>query len=185
MLTRTQKEEQVTELRDKLGRATSVILADYRGVRVQEVDELRRRLRAEANGDGDSYEYRVTKNTLLRRAVSGSEVGEALAPHFEGPTAVALAFGDPIALAKILVDFSKKHEVFEIKGGLLQGRAVGAEEIATLATLPSLEELRAKLAGLVQAPAQKLATLLATPAGQLARVVEARRAQLEESPGAS
>lgn len=183
MLTRTQKEQQVAELREKLGRATSVILADYRGVRVQQVNELRRRLRTGSNGA--DYEYRVTKNTLLRRAVAGSEVGQALTPHFEGPTAVALAFGDPIALAKILVDFSKQHEVFEIKGGLLEGRPVDAGEIATLATLPSLEELRARLVGLVQAPAQKLATLIATPGAQLARVVEARRRELETSAGAS
>lgn len=183
MLTRTQKEEQVAELRDKLGRATSVIVADYRGVRVQEINALRSRLREQADGEGDAYEYRVTKNTLLRRAVEGSDAA-ALADHFEGPTAVAMAFGDPIALAKVLVDFSKQHEVFEIKGGLLDGRAVGSGEIATLATLPSLEELRAKLAGLIQAPAQKLAMLVSAPGGQLARLVEARRAKLEESGGA-
>lgn len=182
MLTRTQKEEQVAELRDKLGRATSVIVADYRGVRVQEINALRSRLRSQEDGDG--FEYRVTKNTLLRRAAEGSDAA-ALADCFEGPTALALSFGDPIALAKILVDFSKQHEVFEIKGGLLDGRAVGRGEIATLATLPSLEELRAKLAGLIQAPAQKLAMLMAAPGGQLARLVEARRAKLEESGGAS
>lgn len=179
MLTRTQKEEQVADLRERFDRATGVIVADYRGIGVQEINELRGKLR----GDDEEYEYRVSKNTLLRRAVEGSQAA-VLLDQFEGPTAVAMSFGDPIALAKILVDFAKEHEVFEIRAGLLEGRAIDREEIATLAALPSLDELRGKLIGLIQAPAQKIACVLSAPAGQLARVVEARRGLLEESGGA-
>ena len=91
MLTRTQKEESVAELRDKFARAKSVIVADYRGLSVGQVDSLRSKLRAA----GDGYEYRVAKNTLLRRATADSGLA-ALAPTFAGPTAVALAFGDPV-----------------------------------------------------------------------------------------
>jgi large subunit ribosomal protein L10 len=181
MLTRTQKEEQVAELREKFGRATTLIVADYRGVDVQAIDRLRRRLKADPAG---AYEYRVTKNTLLRRAAQGSEV-EGIADRFAGPTALALSYGDPVGLARILVDFAKEHEVFRIKGGLLEGRAVSGAEIAQLAALPSLDELRGRLVGLIQAPAQKIARVLAAPAAQLARVVDARRARLEESGGAS
>ena len=83
----------------------------------------------------------------------------------------------------MLVDYAKENEQFKLKGGFIDGRALGAAEIATLATLPSLDELRGKLVGLLQAPAQKLAALLAAPAGQLARVVEARRGKLAESEG--
>jgi len=180
MLTRTQKEGQVAELREKFDRATTLIVADYRGVDVQAIDRLRGRLKTEQAG---TYEYRVTKNTLLRRAAEGSAM-EALADRFAGPTAIALSYGDPIGLARILVDFAKQHEVFRIKGGLLDGRAVDGAEIARLATLPSLDELRGRLAGLVQAPAQKIARVLAAPAAQLARLVDARRARLEESGGA-
>lgn len=179
MLTRAQKEDQVAELRDKFGRATTVIVADYRGIDVQSINGLRSKLR-----EGDEYEYRVTKNTLLRRAAEGSPA-EAIVESFNGPTALALSYGDPVSLAKILVDFAKEHEVFEIRAGLVEGRAVDGGEIAELATLPSLDELRGKLIGLLQAPAQQLARLLVAPAAQLARVTDARRAQLEESGGAS
>jgi large subunit ribosomal protein L10 len=181
MLTRAQKEEQIAELREKFGRATSVVVAEYRGIDVQSVQKLRRRMRAEAE---DACEYRVSKNTLLRRAAEGSEV-EAISEHFDGPTAIAMSFGDPVALAKILVDFAKEHEPFVIRGGLFEGRAVDGEAIAKLATLPPLAALRARLVGLIQAPAQRLVGVLAAPAGQLARVVEARRKQIEESGGAA
>jgi large subunit ribosomal protein L10 len=169
MLTRTQKEESVAELRSKLGRATSVFVADYRGLSVRQLDTLRQKLRAAGQN-----EYQVAKNTLLRRAT---------AHCFEGPTAVALSYGDPVALAKALVDYAKEHEKFKLKGGFMDGQPLGPAEIATVATLPSLEELRGKLVGLLQAPAQKLAVLLAAPASQLARVVEARRGKLAESEG--
>ena len=179
MLTRAQKEEEVAALRDKFARAATVIVTDYRGIDVPSINRLRGQLRGEGPG---TYEYRVTKNSLLRRASEGSPA-EALRDCFDGPTSVAFSYEDPVGLAKILVAFAKEHEVFEIKGGLIDGRAVGAEEIGRVATLPSLDELRAKLVGLVQAPAGKLARVLAAPAGQLARVVEARRAGLEESQG--
>jgi large subunit ribosomal protein L10 len=179
VLTRAQKETQVQELRERFGRAHSVFVADYRGLDVQSVNDLRRKLRSEGGGQ---YEYHVTKNTLLRRAVEGTGVA-SLEPSFVGPTAIAFSFGDPVGLAKVLVDYAKQHEVFEVKAGWLEGRAIGREEIADLATLPSLEELRARLVGLLQAPATQLARLLVAPAGQLARLTEARRAQLAESGG--
>jgi large subunit ribosomal protein L10 len=180
VLTRAQKEQEVAELREKFARATSVFVADYRGLDVQAVHDLRKRLRGEGPG---RYEYRVTKNTLLRRAVEGSSLA-SLEPAFDGPTAIAIAYGDPVRLAKVLVDWSRSHEVFKLRAGWLEGKPLAREEIATLATLPSLEELRGRLAGLLQAPAAKLARLVAAPAGQLARLLEARRASLAEGGGA-
>jgi len=177
VLTRAQKQEEVAELRDKFGRATSIFVADYRGVTVQEINELRSKLR---EGGSQDYEYRVTKNSLLKRAVEGTGA-EVLVPHFQGPTAIAISYGDPVTLAKVLVDYEKSKEPFELKGGYLDGRALGTAEIATLATLPSLEQLRGKLVGLIQAPATKLVRLLNEPAAQLARLVEARRGSLEGS----
>jgi len=178
MLTRTQKEAAVVDLREKFDRATSVFVADYRGVTVEQINALRRKLRKAEGG----YEYHVAKNSLLRRASDGSPVAE-LVRHFEGPTAVAVSFGDPIALAKTLVDYAKDVEAFELKGGFMDGKALDLGEIATLATLPSLDELRGRLVGLVQAPAQKLVCVLAAPGGQLARLVGARRAKLAEEEG--
>ncbi len=173
MLTRAQKEEQVKDLREKFGRATCVYLADYRGLDVKSVSALRRRIRSEGGGD---FEYRVLKNSVLRRAAAGSQVAGAT-EYFEGPTAVALSYGDPAGLAKILSEFASDHEVFEIKGGILEGRTVGSGEIAVLATLPSLEALRAKIVGLIQAPATKVVRILAEPGSQLARVLAARGRQ--------
>jgi len=122
----------------------------------------------------------VTKNTLLRRAAEGSEVAH-ISAHFKGPTAVAISYGDPVGLAKILVDYAKENEIFKLRGAVLDGRPLGQAEIATLATLPSLEALRGKLLGLLQAPAGQLARLLAAPGAQLARVIEARRKALAEA----
>jgi len=176
LLTFAQKKEAVAELQGKFERANSVIVADYRGLGVEAVNALRAKLRAEGGGE---YEYRVVKNSVLRRAEQGSTM-EPLQEHFQGPTAVALSFGDPVGLARTLVDYAKEHPAFEVKGGVLDGRAIDSQEIATLASLPSLEELRARLVGLLQAPAQKIAAVLQAPGAQLARLASARQKQLEE-----
>ena len=172
MLSRAQKTEQIADLKDKFARATSVIVADYRGIDVPAVNDLRSRLRA------GEFEYRVAKNTLLRRACEGTGV-EVIREHFQGPTAIAISFGDPAGLAKTLVDYAKSHEAFEIRGGMVDGKALDSAEVGTLATLPSLDELRGKLVGLLQAPATKIAAVLQAPAGQMARVIAARRDSLE------
>ncbi len=177
MLTRAQKEEAVAELKAKLARANSVIVADYRGLDVASVDKLRAKLRADGPG---KYEYQVVKNSLLRIASEGSEAA-VLQPHFKGPTAVAISYGDPVKLAKTLVDYAKDHERFSLRGGMLAGRAIDQREIATLATLPSLDALRAQLIGLLQAPARKILGVLQAPGGQIARLASARSKKLEAS----
>ena len=177
MLTRAQKEEQVSMMRDKFGRATSIILADYRGLNVTQANSLRRDLRTEGTGD---FEYQVVKNSVLRLACTG-EPTEELTAHLSGPTAVAISYADPVGLAKLLVAYAKEHEVFELKGGYLDGAAIDTGQIETLATLPSLDELRSKLVGLVNAPATKLVRLVSEPGGQLARVIKARQDALAAS----
>jgi large subunit ribosomal protein L10 len=176
VLTRTQKEEQVAELNEKFSRAKSVYVADYRGLNVAAADNLRQRIRKGGAGD---FEYRVAKNSVLRRASADLDVA-GLANHFEGPTAVAISFSDPVGLAKILSDFAKDHEVFELKGGVVDGEVIDTAQIAALAKLPSMDALRGMMIGLVQAPATKLVRLIVEPGAQLARLVEARRAQQEE-----
>jgi large subunit ribosomal protein L10 len=170
MLTRAQKEEQIAELKDLFSRATCIYVADYRGLPVESVNTLRRRVRREGGGQ---YEYRVSKNRLLKRAAEGSDVAR-ISEHFTGPTAIAVSFGDPAGLARILDDFARDHETFVLKAGLLEGAPLSRGEIATLATLPSLSELRGKLVGLLQAPAARLARVLLEPGAKLARVVQAK-----------
>ena len=176
MLTRTNKEEQVAELKDKLGRATSVFVADYRGLGVSEMEALRGGLR---EAEASESEFRVAKNTLLRIASDGSQA-EGLKEHYTGTTSIAMSFGDPVALAKVLVDYAKEHDAFELRGGLLDGEVLDPAEISKLATLPSLDELRGKIVGLLQAPDVKLARLLTEPTGQTARLVAAREKALAE-----
>jgi large subunit ribosomal protein L10 len=173
VLSRAQKVEQVAELTEKFGRATCVYVADFRGIAVESVNQLRRRVRREGAGN---YEYRVTKNRVLKLAANGAGVA-GLSEHLRGPSAIAISYGDPVGLAKILCDFAKEHEKFELRGGLLEGEPIGAADIATLATLPGIDQLRGKIVGLLLAPATKLARLLNEPAAQLARLAEARGRQ--------
>jgi len=173
VLTRTQKEEQVADLKDKFGRASCVYVAGYRGLDVESANVLRRQLHTEGGGD---YEYRVVKNSVLRLAAGDTPVAD-IVEHFEGPTAIAISYGDPVGLAKVLSDFANGNDVFDLRAGVLEGSAVDAAEIATVAKLPSLDQLRGKIIGLIQAPATKLVRLLLEPGGQLARVVSARSRQ--------
>ena len=173
MLSRTQKQEQVAEIKDKFSRATCIYLVDYRGVDVESVNRLRRQIRTQGGGD---YEYRVAKNSVIRRAAVDTDAA-SLSGYFDGPTALAISYGDPVGLAKVLAEFANEVEAFELKAGLLEGQPIEPAEIQKLATLPSLEALRATLVGLLQAPATKLARLLSEPGAQLARVMAARGRQ--------
>ena len=175
MLSRAQKEAQVAELKDKFSRATCLYLVDYRGLTVESVNKLRRRVRKEGNGD---FEYRVLKNAVLRRAAEGSDYAQ-VAEKFVGPTAVAMSFGDPAGLAKILDSFAEENQAFSLKGGVVDGSAVSRADIAKLATLPSLDELRGKIVGLLLAPATKIARLVKEPGAGIARVVSAHAKQGE------
>lgn len=172
MLTRQQKEDQVAELKDKFERATSVFVADYRGLGVKQLEALRGGLRS---AKASESEFRVSKNSVLRRATAGS-AAEGLQEHFTGTTSIAMSFGDPVALAKALVDYAKENEAFELRGGLMDGEVLDVPAIEKLATLPSLDELRGMMVGLLQAPAVKLARLLNEPGAQMARVVAAQGA---------
>jgi large subunit ribosomal protein L10 len=173
VLTQVQKREAVAELSEKFSRATSVFVAGYRGLTVKQLEKLRGDLREGEN------EYQINKNSILKLASEGLDV-EVLKQHFIGPTSIAISYGDPVSLAKVLVKYSDEHDQFEIKGGMLDGKALDEAEVAKLATLPTLLELRGQIAGLIQAPASKLARLLNEPGAQLARLVAARKDSLEE-----
>ena len=170
MLTRQQKEEQVAELKDKFERATSVFVADYKGLGVAQMETLRGDLR---KAEASESEFRVAKNSVLRLASNGGPA-EGLQEHFSGTTSIAMSFGDPVALAKALVDYAKDNEAFELRSAMVDGEVLDDAGIKHLSTLPSLDELRGKIVGLLQAPAGKLARLLNEPGGQLARVVAAK-----------
>jgi len=175
MRTRVEKEAEVTELRERASRANALILADYRGLTVSDANDLRGRLRAIGEGN---IEYRVAKNTLLRLALSGTDL-QGIEPLLAGPTAVALAFDEPEVLAKALVDYAKENEKFEIKGGFIDGEVVDLAEVRALAALPGKDELRSQLMSAIQAPMQNLASTLYALLGNVRNALEQRQNQLE------
>lgn len=175
MLTRRQKEEQVEALRAKLVRANSLVAVDYRGMTVTDANALRQKLR---QAGGASIEYRVAKNTLLKIAARGTAL-EPIGKHLEGPTAVAIAYDEPSAMAKVLIAFAKENEKLKIKGGVVDGEAADAAALGVIATLPGKQELRGMLAGTLQSPLRNLAGTLQSILGHLRNALEQRQQKLE------
>ena len=172
-MNRTEKEEVIGELHAKMAKARAAIVAEPRGLTVETVTALRKKLR------DNKVEYRVVKNTLAARAAKGTSV-EAVADKFVGPTAIVMSYDDVVAPAKLLAEFAKDRESFSIRAGVIEGKVVDAKAIQALSKLPGIQELRGKIAGLLAQPAARLARLIATPGQQLARAIGARREQLEK-----
>ena len=153
MISRKAKEEFVEEIARELEQAEMIIVADYRGLNVASVTELRRRLKAE------QCRYRVVKNTLTKLACR--KIGlEKLEPYFEGPTAIAYTTADPVGAARVFIEFSREHEALSLKGGLLSGQLLEPEQIKELGEIPPREVLLARVCGGFQAPLAGLANVL-------------------------
>ena len=162
---RSQKEQMVASLQQTFADTTLVVVTHQLGLSVAESTDLRRKMR-----DAGAT-FKVTKNRLTRRALEGSKFS-GIAPLFTGPTAIAYS-ADPVAAAKVTADFAKGNDRLVILGAGFNEDVLDADGVKALASLPSLDELRGKLVGLLQAPATKIAGVLQAPAGQLARVVGA------------
>ena len=159
---RSQKQKLVDSLHDVLAKTELVVVTQQSGLSVAEVTTLRRQMREAGAG------FKVTKNRLARRALEGTKFAQ-LAPLFKGPTAVAYST-DTVAAAKVAVNYANANEKLSIVGGAMGSLLLDSKGIKALATLPSLNELRGKLVGLLQTPATRVAQVLQAPAGQLARV---------------
>jgi large subunit ribosomal protein L10 len=162
-----EKKEAIDELHELFARAKSAVLTGYSGINVEQITDLRSKLRK------SHVEYRVVKNTLARRAVEGTAL-EPLKDHFAGPVGIALGFEDVVAPAKVLFDFSKTQAKLKLKVGVLDGKLLQQADVRALATLPSLNALRGKIVGLLQAPASRIVGVLAAPGAQVARVLKAK-----------
>jgi large subunit ribosomal protein L10 len=168
-MNRTEKQTLIENLHDEFGRSPHAILVAFRGLSVPAVTEFRRKVRQSGS------RYRVVKNSLALRALKDTPL-EPLAPKFDNATGVAYTSFDPVALAKVLMDFAKDHPNLVVKAGLVSGsQMLDADGVKALSSMPSLPELRARLLGMLNAPASKLVRLLSTPAGQLARVLKAHQ----------
>ena len=163
-VTRAKKKEQVEKLGGELKNVKSVIVATYTKQTVAQDFELRKALRT------SGAKYRVVKNTLAERAGKGTKVEEAL-KNLTGVTSIAYTEGDPVALAKALAKYAKDNPEFTFKAGVVEGRVISVKEIESLATMPSKEEIYAKLLFMLNAPAQRLATAIGAVGRNLAVVV--------------
>lgn len=172
-----QKEAAVAQLTEQLGKAAFTVLTDYRGLTVEQLQDLRTKLR-EANA-----ELHIGKNTLIKLAAEANDL-EGLTPSLEGPTALMFAWDDPAQPAKVLRDFVRSSRILSLKVAVLDGEIVSAERVEVIADLPSREELIAKVVGSVAAPLYGLVNVLSGPQRSLVYALDARRRQLEETPAA-
>ena len=162
---RTEKEELVSSFRQVFENAALVVVTHYTGMTVGEMTDLRGRMR-KAGAD-----YKVTKNRLTRIALKDTDF-KSLADMFTGPTGIAFS-KDPVAAAKVAVNYAKGNQKLVILGGAFNGQVLDVKGVTTLAELPSLDALRGMLVGMLQTPATRIAGILQAPAGQVARVIGA------------
>lgn len=174
---RTEKRAFVAELNEALSATSMVVVTRNAGLTVAEATELRRRMRAAG------ATFKVTKNRLTTLALDGTRF-DGIKPMLTGPTALAWST-DPVAVAKTAVEFARTNEKFVLIGGALGAQTLDADGVKALAELPSLDELRARLVGMIKTPATRVAGILQAPAGQLARVLGAYAKKDEASAEAA
>jgi large subunit ribosomal protein L10 len=176
-LLRRNKEQVVNELVERLRSSETLIVADYRGLSMTEIDDVRTKLLAHG------ARFSVVKNTLTRRAAEEAGVKD-LVGLLEGPTAIAFVQeGDMVAVAKTLNDTARQTKILTIKGGILQGETMTAEQVVELAGLPPVEILKGRTLGVIVAPLHAFVGLISAPLRDLVGVTDARRRQLEDQEG--
>ncbi len=171
---RNAKESQVAELKEKLAKTTSLVLADYRGITVPAVTSLRDEFRKV------QCEYKVYKNTLVKLAIKGTPM-EPMGAMLEGPTAIIFSYESPAANAKVATKFAKDSEKFVVKGGYFEGQVLDQKGVESLSTMPGKDELRAKLLATFQAPATDFVRQLAAGAQNFVYLLAAKE-RAESSP---
>lgn len=174
---RAAKSELVASLGETFKATQVVVVAHYSGLTVSQMQTLRRQMKQAGAS------VKVAKNRLAKIALEGSDVA-SIAPLLKGPALIAFS-GDPVAAPKVAVDFAKAHERFVILGGAMGKTALDTNGVRALAALPSLDELRATLIGLVLAPATKIAQVVTAPAAKVARVVQAYASKSEDAAAAA
>ncbi len=173
-MNRREKEQVISDLHKRVEQFKAVVLTNYRGLKVEQMNQLRQRLREE------KISYHVVKNTMMKLASKGTDL-EKLNDHFEGPTAVAIAYEDPIPLAKILTEFQKTLPLLEIKAVLVEGKVTPPSEMKSLASMPPREVIFAQVLGGIQTPGGQLAGTILSAVQQVLGAIQARVDQLENS----
>tara|TARA_A100001015_G_scaffold165999_1_gene184511 strand:- start:957 stop:1469 length:513 start_codon:yes stop_codon:yes gene_type:complete len=166
MMNKDAKKNYVEEMKKNFSSNESVMIAQYQGLNVNELDELRKELREKG------ILFKITKNRITKIAIKDTPVKD-LEKYFIGPTAAAIS-SDPISTAKILTKFAKSHNKLKIIAGFMDGKVLDEKEVAIIATLPSLEEARAQIVGILATPAQKLVSILLAPGSKIANLARAK-----------
>ena len=173
-MNRREKEQVVSDLHKRVEQVKAVVLTNYRGLKVEQMNQLRQRLREE------KISFNVVKNTMMKLASKGTDL-EKLKDCFEGPIAVAISYGDPIPLAKILTEFQKTLPTLEIKAVLVEGKVTAPSEVKSLASMPPREVIFAQVLGGIQMPGGQLAGTILSAVQQVLGAIQARADQLAES----
>ena len=168
----------VEDLKQRLAGVKTVLLAEYRGLSVQQISELRKQLRTV------SAQYKVVKNRLAKIAVSASELA-SLTPHLKGPVGLIVSQDDPVAVAKAVSTFARINQALTIKVGYVEGRLMQPDSLKALAELPSKEALRGRLVGALQGPLAQLVGLLQAPQREVVYVLEQRAKSAGDAKSAS
>lgn len=168
-MNRQEKEKEVSLLNDRVKKAKAMIFTDFRKLKVSEITELRAKLRKSAST------LKVVKNRLFKRVLEEQGLKETLAKYFDGPTALATSEGDPVKVAKVLVDFAKEHEFLKLKGGYLEGKVLALSDIDMLAKLPGKEVLLSRVLASMNAPATNFVCVLNAVPQKMVRVINAIR----------
>ena len=166
MMNKEAKKNYVEEMKKNFTSNESVMIAQYQGLNVTELDELRKELRDKG------ILFKITKNRITKIAIKDTPVKD-LEKFFTGPTAAAIS-SDPISTAKILTKFAKSHDKLKIIAGFMDGKVLDKNEVAIIATLPSLDEARANIVGILATPAQKLVSILLAPGSKIANLARAK-----------
>jgi len=166
MMNKEAKKNYIEEMIKNFTANESVMIAQYQGLNVTELDELRKELRDKG------ILFKITKNRITKIAIKETPVKD-LEKYFTGPTATAIS-SDPITTAKILTKFAKSHDKLKIVAGFMNGKVLDQKEVAIIATLPTLEEARAKIVGILATPAQKIISILLAPGSKIANLARAK-----------
>ena len=166
MMNKESKKLYIEEMKKNFSSNNSVMIAQYQGLNVKELDKLRKDLR------DNGVIFKITKNRITKLAIKDSPVKD-LEQYFKGPTAAALS-SDPITTAKILTKFAKTNNKLKIIAGFMDGKVLDEKEVAIIATLPSLDEARAKIVGILASPAQKIVSILLAPGSKIANLARAK-----------
>ena len=166
MMNKEAKKTYVEQMKKSFSSNESVMIAQYQGLNVNELDELRKELREKG------IIFKITKNRITKIAIKDTPVKD-LEKFFTGPTAAAIS-SDPISTAKILTKFAKSHDKLKIVAGFMDGKVLDKNEVAIIATLPSLDEARANIVGILATPAQKLVSILLAPGSKIANLARAK-----------